>query len=119
MRNSAMRQVGWFLLILLLFPFWDLRTVGATVFSSDQERPLYRPASNHKGDISKILSVLEKRTADSNLLKKAEEKLLTLSKTRAHLIASLSDRMHETAGGDNTVGNDIAFLLIAALIILS
>ena len=119
MRKSAKLQIGWLLVILFLIPVFELPAAYGSVFSSDQERPRFRPASDQKGDISKVLSALGKRTADSSLLKKAEEKLLTLSRTRAHLIASLADRMAEAGGANKTVGNDIAFLLIAALIIVS
>jgi hypothetical protein len=118
MRNFAMRQVGWLLLILLMHPIWDLHTADAMVSNPDQEKPHFRTALKHDGNILKILSVLGKKTDDPNLLRKAKEKLFTLSNMQAQLIASLSDRI-SGAGGENTVGTDIAFLLITALIILS
>lgn len=78
-------------------------------------------ASNHylvnrKDDISKILSVLEKKTGDHKLVEKAKDKLFTLSEGKIRLISSLCERIsHDSYSADA----DIAFLLITNLIIFS
>lgn len=83
---------------------------------------LYSPkASNHylvnrKGDISKILSVLEKKTGDRKLVEKAKGKLFTLSEGEILLISSLCERI---SGDSYSAGADIAFLLSITLIIFS
>jgi len=65
---------------------------------------------------SKILSVLETRTADEKVVAKAAEKLLTLHGRKLRLMASLCDRIEADEG---SAGADIAFSIVMALIILS
>jgi hypothetical protein len=64
----------------------------------------------------RIMIVLENKLEDQKLLEKAGDKLRTLSNAQIKLISSLSDRITSES---NTAGADIAFLFIAALIILS
>jgi hypothetical protein len=64
----------------------------------------------------KILSILENKTGDKKISKKAKEKLSTLSDDQTRLIISLSEVI---ANDGQTAGADIAFLLIMILIILS
>lgn len=71
---------------------------------------------NRKDDISKILSVLEKKTGDQKLVEKAKDKLSTLSGGEIRLISSLCERISEDS---YSAGADIAFLLITTLIIFS
>lgn len=71
--------------------------------------------SNHRANVLKILSVLENKIGDQQLLQRAKDKLLTLGDRQTQLIASLSDRV---AKEGNTTGSDIAFLLMTALITL-
>jgi len=66
-------------------------------------------------DVSRILSVFENRIEDQELLKRTKDKLLTLDQRQIRLIASLSDRVDKEG---NTIGSDIAFLLMTALITL-
>jgi len=66
-------------------------------------------------DVSKILSVLENRLEDQQLLERTKDKLLTLDQRQIRLIASLSERVVKEG---NTAGSDIAFLLMTALITL-
>lgn len=78
-------------------------------------------ASNHylvnrKDDISKILSVLEKKTGDQKLGEKAKDKLPILSGEEIRLISSLCERISQDS---YSAGADIAFLLITTLIIFS
>ncbi|HLD29834.1 MAG TPA: hypothetical protein VJC03_05790 [bacterium] len=65
--------------------------------------------------ILKILSALEKKMEGQELSAKVKDKIASLSARQVRLITSLSERM----SGDQTMGSDIAFLLISALIILS
>jgi hypothetical protein len=67
-------------------------------------------------DLFKVLSVLEKRISDSVLLDKVRHKLPELSQERLSMIASLSEHME---GSRRKPENDVAFLLIATLIIFS
>ncbi len=66
-------------------------------------------------DVSQILSVLESRMENRQLLERTKDKLLTLDHRQIRLIASLSDRVTKEG---NTTGSEIAFLLMTALITL-
>jgi|LQYC01.1.fsa_nt_gi hypothetical protein len=78
----------------------------------------------HGTDRFKILSVLENKIERQNLpekeksklLKKAKNKLFTLNDSQIRLLVSLSER---TTNSSHTAAEDIAFLLITALIVLS
>lgn len=67
-------------------------------------------------DRLKILFVLENKMGNKKLLEKAKDKLVTLDDRQTRLISSLSDRIAQEG---NTMGADIAFLLMTALIIFS
>ncbi|NJD57342.1 MAG: hypothetical protein FIA94_13205 [Nitrospirae bacterium] len=69
-----------------------------------------------RADMFRVLSVLETRIGDSVLLGKVKHKLPELSEKRLKMISSLSDRME---GSKQEPGNNVAFLLIATLIIFS
>ncbi|OGP78471.1 MAG: hypothetical protein A2V86_17255 [Deltaproteobacteria bacterium RBG_16_49_23] len=71
--------------------------------------------SARASNVLKILSVLENRIGDQPLIEKAKDKLSTLTDRQTLLIASLSDQVVKER---NSTSGDIAFLLIAALIIL-
>jgi hypothetical protein len=79
--------------------------------SSDQLSLLER-----RSDMFKVLSVLEKRISDRELIAKVRHKLPELSEKRLRMIASLSDRME---GSRQEPEHNVAFLLIATLIIFS
>jgi hypothetical protein len=66
--------------------------------------------------VSKILSILEIRSADGKALNKAAEKLSAMNDRELRLISSLCDRI--SADGDSA-GADIAFSIITAMIVLS
>ena len=70
---------------------------------------------SYSADVSQILSVLESRMEDRQLVERTKDKLLTLDHRQIRLIASLSDRV---AKEGNTTGSEIAFLLMTALIAL-
>jgi hypothetical protein len=65
--------------------------------------------------VSKILTALESKVEDPQLLEKTKKKLTSLSDGQTRLIASLSDRVAQER---NTAGSDIAFLLMTVLITL-
>jgi hypothetical protein len=71
---------------------------------------------NRKNDISNILSVLEKKTGDQELVEKVKDKLSKLSGGKMKLISSLCERISHDS---QSAGADIAFLLIITLIIFS
>ncbi|HYQ47639.1 MAG TPA: hypothetical protein VEP69_01110 [Thermodesulfovibrionales bacterium] len=69
-----------------------------------------------QADMFRVLSALETRVGDSALLDKVRHKLPELTGRRLKMIASLSDHME---GSRQEPGNNVAFLLIATLIIFS
>ena len=93
----------------------DSSTALAAVASPRVQIPTIR-AVNRRADLHKILSVLEMKMGGDPLPGKVKDKLSTLTDGQIRLIASLSGRI---ADDGHTPGADIAFLLIAALIIFS
>lgn len=81
---------------------------------SSNPKPSKHYFVHRKNDISNILSVLEKKTGDRELVEKAKDKLSNLSGRKIKLISSLCDRISHDS---QSAGGDIAFLLIIALII--
>jgi hypothetical protein len=77
---------------------------------------LSHDAIHQRADLLKIVSVLEKRMGDQKLPDKVRDKLSSLGDAQIRLIASLSDVISHD---EHAQGADIAFLLIAALIVLS
>lgn len=79
---------------------------------------LARPhvSMKYKSNTSRILSVLKERIKDKKIFDKTKEKVLTLSDSEVSLIASLCDRISKN---ENTAASELAFSLVAALIILS
>lgn len=72
--------------------------------------------SRHTLEVSKVLSVIEKRVGDQKLVKKIKDKLPTVSEERLHMLASLSERI---ADDKQSAKTEIAFLLLTTLIIFS
>jgi hypothetical protein len=112
-RKRLIRRIAIWLVIfqIAIFP------LGTTVAISRTTDPHFDdPSASHlRSDVLKILSVLENKIEDQQLLGKTKEKLLSLSDRETRLIASLADRV--TQGG-NTTGSNVAFLLMTALITL-
>ena len=112
-RKRLIRRITIWLVIfqIAIFP------LGTTVAISRTTDPHFdNPSASHlRSDMLKILSVLENKIEDQQLLGKTKEKLLSLSDRETRLIASLADRV--TQGG-NTTGSNVAFLLMTALITL-
>lgn len=65
---------------------------------------------------AKIMSVLEDRIDDPEVLAKTREKLRTLNDEEIRLVSSLCNRI---ATGERTAQADIVFSLVTALIVLS
>ncbi len=103
----------WLLALLFFLSVWNPTIAMAAIKKTgpDSEHSIQRKIA-----VMRILSVIEKKTNDPKLLEKAREKLFTVQDSRFVLITSLSEQMERE--GDKP-GVDIAFLLIAALIILS
>ena len=112
-RKRLIRRIAIWLVIfqIAIFP------LGTTVAISGTTDPHFddRSLSHLRSDVLKILSVLENKIEDQQLLGKTKEKLLSLSDRETRLIASLADRVTQEG---NTAGSDIAFLLMTALITL-
>jgi hypothetical protein len=77
--------------------------------------PGSQPVLGREANVLRILTVLENKIEDRQLLEKTKEKLLALSDGQARLIASLSDRVTKE---ENSAGASIAFLLMTVLITL-
>ncbi len=90
----------------------SLSVAGRT--GSDLIKP--RVSSSYKKDTSRILFVIKQKVEDTKLIDKTKEKLLTLSDAEIRLIASLCDRISKN---QDTAGAELAFSLVAALIMLS
>jgi hypothetical protein len=102
-----------FLSLLFIFSLWNQAVQAETRKSNADEE--YR-GMHRETDMTKILSVLEKKVDDQKMLERAREKLFTLQEPQFSLIASLSEQIVKE--GDQP-GVDIAFLLITILIVLS
>ena len=112
-RKRLIRRITIWLVIfqIAIFP------LGTTVAISRTTDPHFDdPSASHlRSDMLKILSVLENKIEDQQLLGKTKEKLLSLSDRETRLIASLADRVTQEG---NTTGSNVAFLLMTALITL-
>jgi hypothetical protein len=99
--------------LLLLSSLWGAAALAETrkLNSDNQNQGLRREI-----DVTRILSVFEKKVEDPKLLERTREKLLTLGDTQFSLISSLSEQIIKEG---NQPGVDIAFLLITILIVLS
>jgi hypothetical protein len=69
-----------------------------------------------KKEMPKILPVLEERMADKRLVEKSKEKLYGMGDREIRLISALCERIPRE---DSSVGGDIAFFFVSALIVLS
>lgn len=121
-RGSHARTLrGIYRSILILLIAVSFIFLGHESFAADTSRKYQVVAGSDdkvylKDDISKILSVLEKKTGDRKLVEKAKGKLFTLSEGEILLISSLCERISRDS---HSAGADIAFLLITTLIVFS
>ncbi len=79
-----------------------------------------RQAPSHesllKKEMPRIIPVLEEKMADRRLVEKSKEKLHGMGDREIRLISALCERIPLD---DSSVGGDIAFFLVSALIVLS
>ena len=104
-------MISFIIFQIVIFPLATTAAVRPTVDPNSDDPYAFQRRAN----MSKILTVLESRVEDPQLLGKAKKKLITLSDGQTRLIASLSDRVVEEG---STAGSDIAFLLMTVLITL-
>ncbi|MBI2360708.1 MAG: hypothetical protein HYV04_17685 [Deltaproteobacteria bacterium] len=98
-------------------------TIGSVGAASPAQRSFTDPGppagivrGDRRAEIVHILSALQSKLENHRLPLKAREKLSTLSDDRLDLIASLAERMVRSR---RALARDIAFLLVASLLILS
>ncbi len=89
---------------------------GAVAVSGEAGRQLRMKDAEADRDIDRVVSVLESRIGNRRLPSRAKERLASMDSRDFRLIVRLCDRID---GGGNTSGTDFAFLLAAALIVLS
>jgi hypothetical protein len=99
-----------FLQWIIFLPIITNAGIAKNVPSSNDQYLLILSAN-----VFKILSVLEKKIEDPPLLEKTKDKLFTLNHEQIRLITSLSDQVDKEG---NTMGSEVAFLLMTALITL-
>jgi hypothetical protein len=111
--KPSIKKIMWLLVFLFILFIWNPATAKGGIMKSkaDNENMIQRET-----EVKTILWVLEMKIGDQRLLEKAKEKLFTLRDSQFLLISSLSDQI---VRGEDKSASDIAFLLIAALIILS
>ena len=98
--------------LLVLFETWQPPVVLARAARSGG----WLDVVTRREDLAKIVSVLESKMEGRKLPEKARRKLLDLDDAQIRLMVSLAERI---AAAGQTPGADIAFLLIAALLVLS
>ncbi len=97
--------------LLIAFIGESTLAVGGTPLLRLEDVPY---AASSKTDAAKILSILQRKLGNREVTDSVKERLLTMDLQQTRLIASLSEFM---SNHSETVGADIAFLLITALII--
>lgn len=119
MKMSLKRLLEPTVVLPLLWPFGTLLADSSVALAAITGPRVQNPSTRvvaRRADLGRILSVLEMKMGGHTLPGKVKDKLSTLTDGQIRLIASLSDRI---ADEGHTPSADIAFLLIAALIILS
>lgn len=101
---------------LLLAVIVTFFAVGACFAAGTGQHPEQIGPAGLRPDVSTVLAALEHRTGDKRLLEKAGHKLTGMSERRLRLAVSLSVHADDKSTG---VENDIAFLLLATLIVFS
>lgn len=119
MKMCLRRLIKPTIVLPLLWPFATLLADSGIALAAVANPRSERSSTgvvNRRADLGKILSALETKMGSHALPGKVKDKLSTLTDAQIRLIASLSDRI---AAEGETPSADIAFLLVAALIILS
>ncbi len=109
------KKIALFLLpLLLIFFFAGPSTVFGAIGPMNAANFPVPPGRGE--EISMILKVLEHKMGNQKIPQKALNKLLSLNEEQIGLIASLSQRI---ADNTQTVGADVAFLMITAILVWS
>jgi hypothetical protein len=109
------KKIALFLLPLLLISiFAGPSTIFGAIGSMNTTNFSVSPGRGE--EISLILKVLEHKMGNQKIPQKALDKLLNLNDGQIALIASLSQRI---ADNTQTVGADVAFLMITAILVWS
>lgn len=119
MKMSLKRLMTPAVVLHLFWPFATLLSDSSVALAAITGPRVQNPSTRvvaRRADLGRILSVLEVKMGGHTLPAKVKDKLSTLTDGQIRLIASLSDRI---ADEGHTPSADIAFLLMAALIILS
>ncbi|MFI5293818.1 MAG: hypothetical protein ACHQ0Y_02195 [Thermodesulfovibrionales bacterium] len=117
MRKKIASTLGYFLALLFFVPVAFLPASGTPTFGAVTERNLpIVHETDHNGEISKILPVLEDKIHDRKLLEKSKEKIYSMGDREVRLVAALCEKISDEG---ETVSSDIAFFLVTALIVLS
>ncbi len=104
-----MKPLSVWVAILLLIG--TTTAIGAIIDNPHENQPV----PGRETHVLKILTALENKIENPQLLERTREKLQSLSERQTRLIASLSDQV--TKEGDSA-GASIAFLLMTVLITL-
>ena len=106
------------IIVMLLLSFLFIFMIGSPSAKCEIKRSNAGDdyTMHRETDVLKLLSVLESRIGDQKLLEEAKKKLFALRESQFLLVTSLSEQMTKQG---NKPGDDLAFLLITALIILS
>lgn len=117
MRKKIASTLG-YVLVLSFFVSCTVLFISGTAASgatTAPKLPMVRETA-HKGEISKILPVLEDKIHDRKLLEKSKEKIYSMGDPEVRLVAALCEKISDER---ETVSSDIAFFLVTALIVLS
>jgi hypothetical protein len=107
------KAAGWPVIVLCIFSI----TSASALFGYQPAGSMGASAEITDGDrVSKILTILEFRSANRKVLEKAAGKMYAMSDKELRLISSLCDRISVKK---DTAGADIAFSVITAMIVLS
>lgn len=104
--------------VLLLVFFISVLTVPNIIYGAVGNGAAFHPVGplSRSEAIQSICSVLEVKLKQGKLPPKIQEKLLMLDTAQLGLLASLAERV---SNQQETVGADMAFLMLAALLVLS
>jgi len=112
LKRFAQSITTWLVILQMVILFCGTSTATSRAINPNSDDQYL---SDQRANVHKILSLLENKTGDQQLIEKAKDKLFSLSEGQTRLIASLADR---AVGKENKTVGDIAFLLITVLITL-
>jgi hypothetical protein len=112
--GTAIMPVIFFLFVVLLLLLWQ--SSGVFAASAGIPAETHRAELSGRNDISKIMSVLERRKPDRRVLEKAACKMSDMNEGSLRMMSSLCDRIAADSG---TPAADVAYSLLTALLVLS